>query len=416
MLFLQLRLQQAAYTTQMNILFICDEYPPGPNGGIGSITRSLATELAQQGHRVCIAGLYSYEFGGLDYEERDAVNVWRFRYGFRLGKSTLLYKLQRNLPAFLKRLLFAQRDFSRYCKALEEIIAAYRIDIIEHPDWISYGYNLGLKSVSLPSYKVPVILKLHGSRTYLETLQHQSVKPRFRKIDEQLLHRADNVVAVSRFTATVNEKIFQLPRSITVLYNGVQVPAEVPSNSRRHNTVVFAGSLVAQKGIFQLMKAWPLVLRQHPDAQLIVLGKGAQGPARELLSDTARQSVHFLGHQSMEEVRRQMQSASLAVLPSYSETFGLVAIEAMSTACPTIFTNRTAGPEIICDGAEGFLVDPDQVAEIAETIIKLLRDPLLRQRIGAAGRKKVLSEFDISICAAKHISHYQQVIQNYKCE
>jgi glycosyltransferase involved in cell wall biosynthesis len=397
----------------MNILFICDEYPPGPNGGIGSITRSLATELAQQGHAVFVAGLYSHEFGGKDYEELEGVKIWRFRYGFRLGKSKILYKVQRKLPSLVKRTLFARSSFREYCTAIETIITQYQIELIEHPDWISYGYDLGLSDVSLPKGNTPLILKLHGSRTYLGYLNNKSIHSAFRSIDASLLQRADDVVAVSQFTADLNKKLFQYPNKISVLYNGLKVPPYADPIGRATDRVVFAGTLVAQKGIYQLVRAWPLVLKQKPDAQLFILGKGDQEPLRKLISETHQKSIRFLGHQPFEGVQQQLSLATLAVLPSYNETFGLVAIEAMGTGCPTIFTKRSAGPEIINDGIDGLLVDPDNLNEIAEKIITLMEDATLRETIGRAGREKVLAAFDIRVCAAKHLAHYQHVIDAY---
>lgn len=399
----------------MNILFICDEYPPGPNGGIGSITRSLATELVRQGHSVCVAGLYSYEFGGKAYEEQDGVKIWRMYYGFRLGSSAFLYKLQRNLPASIKRICFAKKDFRNYCRFIENIVVQEQINIIEHPDWISYGYDLGLEDVRLPATKVPVLLKLHGSRTYFDATLGKAENLRQKNIDRQLMQRADSIVAVSKFTAQLNQQLFPDCPEIGVLYNGVPLQ-EFPQAERPGKIVIFAGSLVEKKGIFQLMKAWPAVLERIPDAQLIVLGKGDQGPLKALVPVDMRSSLHFLGHRSGEEVSTQMRSASVAALPSYSETFGLVAIEAMRSGCATIFTTRTCGPEIIEDEKEGLLVDPDDVTGISDKIVRLLLNTELRQRLAIAGHEKVRACFEISDCVRQHVRHYEVMISNFeKC-
>ena len=79
----------------MNILYICDEYPPGKNGGIGTMVQVLGRELVKQGHNVHVAGLYGYRYGSSDYEEDKGVRVYRLRYGLnlRLNEKNRLYNI-----------------------------------------------------------------------------------------------------------------------------------------------------------------------------------------------------------------------------------------------------------------------------------------------------------------------------------
>jgi glycogen synthase len=63
----------------MNILYICNEYPPGRHGGIGSATKNLVEEMAGNGHKVFVAGLYYPGYGQADYEEKDNIKIWRRR-------------------------------------------------------------------------------------------------------------------------------------------------------------------------------------------------------------------------------------------------------------------------------------------------------------------------------------------------
>ncbi|GAA4448264.1 glycosyltransferase family 4 protein [Rurimicrobium arvi] len=399
----------------MNILFICDEYPPGLTGGIGIITQSLAKEMVRQGHTVHVAGLYAHDYGGASYYEDEGVHVWKVFYGWRMPAIPLLYSAQRKLPGALKRILFAKSDFKRYTRFIEELINKYKIDIVEHPDWVSYAYHMGLKNPVLPGLSIPVLLKFHGSQSYMSDVLHTKLRWQDARTDRQLIERADALSAVSAFAAGINKKLFDLQQTISVLYNGIRLP-ERPTLPRDKRTVLFAGSLVPNKGVFQLVKAWPLVLREVPDAKLIILGKGNQEPLKQMLSDETLRSVVFRGHQPREVLLQHMRTATLSLLPSFTETFGLVAIESMSNYCPTIFTKRTCGPEIIRDGAEGLLVDPDNIEEIARKTILLLTDEQLRDELAIKGRAKVEQLFDISKCAADHIQLYTRVTGNYKNE
>src|SRR5476651_1059807 len=65
----------------MNILYLCDEYPPGHHGGIGTSVQLLARELVKQGHKVIVAGLYSLGYGGENKYEDEGVKIYRFRMG-----------------------------------------------------------------------------------------------------------------------------------------------------------------------------------------------------------------------------------------------------------------------------------------------------------------------------------------------
>jgi glycosyltransferase involved in cell wall biosynthesis len=104
----------------------------------------------------------------------------------------------------------------------------------------------------------------------------------------------------------------------------------------------------------------------------------------------------------------------VAIFPSYSETFGLVAIEAMSMECPTIFTSRASGKEIIDDGVSGFLIDPDHIQEMADIILSVLNNKSLQENLGKCGKQEVESRFNIHHSAQEHIEYYQQTIAHFK--
>jgi hypothetical protein len=150
----------------MNLLYICDEYPPGPNGGIGSMVQVLAREMTRQGNRVFVVGLYTYHYGGAGYEEDQGVKVWRLRYGLKLPDTgnSFWYKLQRKLSPPLQRLK-RRKAFERFIDFIQTLISSERIDIIEVPDWNSFAYDIGFR-VEWPAFPVPLIVKSHGSHTY----------------------------------------------------------------------------------------------------------------------------------------------------------------------------------------------------------------------------------------------------------
>jgi glycogen(starch) synthase len=123
----------------MNILFVCDEYPPGRNGGIGSMVRNLAVEFVRQGHQVFVVGLYPHGYGGDDFFIDEGVKVWRKKYVTDIGlisntfslKDKILLKLLR-VTGILK--MDAKWSAQKLFSFIGQLIKQYKIDIIEIPD------------------------------------------------------------------------------------------------------------------------------------------------------------------------------------------------------------------------------------------------------------------------------------------
>jgi len=88
----------------------------------------------------------------------------------------------------------------------------------------------------------------------------------------------------------------------------------------------------------------------------------------------------------------------------------------MSLGCPVIFTERASGPELIDNGENGLLVDPDNIDMIAGSIVRLLSEKELRDSYSRKGRETILEKFNIKKSAAEHLSLYRKVIEVYNQE
>lgn len=397
----------------MNILFICDEYPPGKNGGVGTVVQVLARELVRQGHKVFVAGLYAHSYGQKDYEEDQGVKVWRFRYGINLHlpHGHILHKAFNRIPQSIKQHLNGQKAFHVFTEFIHSLIDNQQIDIIEAPDWNTFAMRIGF-TVKWPTFKVPMVVKLHGSYTYLAHEMHTPAKPWLTAIDRALYERADALCAVSAYTADKCKALFQIKKNIRVLYNGIETMPDLPIK-KENTTVIFTGTLISLKGIFQLIKAWNLVNKQLPQAKLLIFGKGTTEPLRKLVHAGASNTVHFKGHIPRQELFKQLASATVAVFPSYTETFGMGPVEAMGAGCPVIFTKRASGPEIISDKVNGELIDPDNIEEISASIIRIISRPDLQKQYSEKGKETVREKFSISTSAHNHIDYYTEVIRHY---
>lgn len=399
----------------MNILFICDEYPPGKNGGIGTMVQVLGRELVKQGHQVTVIGLYPYYYGQKDYEVDRGVEVHRLRYGIKLSgdAESRLNRIQNRLPKVFQKWLYGKKTFRNLTQFIDRLIVLKDIDIIEIQDWNTFNIFNGI-TPKWKKFNVPFVVKANGCYTYFCNELNQKTDKRLEKIDKLLYQRADAVTAVSNYTANKVTQIFELQKSVSVLYNSVEVPTSLVEVSREDETVIFTGSLIEKKGIFSLLKSWNLVHKERPNAQLYIFGKGETDNLKKLLNDSSLHSVHFMGHTSRDLIYEFLSKATLAVFPSYSETFGFCAAEAMSVGCPTIYTKRSCGPEIVRDNIEGLLVDPDNIEEISTKILQLMGDKVLQKQFSLKGYGSVAERFNIEKSAKDHIDTYGEVMKNFK--
>lgn len=396
----------------MNILFICDEYPPGKNGGIGTMVQVLGRELVKQGHQVTVIGLYSYYYGQKDYEVDRGVEIHRLRYGLNFGRKerNLFYKVIEKLPDWIKRKLNGKKAFNLFIEKIHRTVDEKDIDVIEIQDWNTFVFNIGF-DVRWPEFKVPFIVKSNGSYTYFCDETGMKGKEKFLNIDRELYQRADALSSVSHYTESVNRRLFQYDKDVKILYNCIETSFDFEMEvEREKRTIIFTGTLIAKKGIFSLLKAWNIVNERYPDAELKVYGKGETSTLFTLLNQKASATVHFLGHTTRDNLYKELNKATAAIFPSYSECFALAPLEALAVGCPVINTSRASGKELITDGENGSLIDPDNIQEIADKMIDLFENEELKTRYSVNGRKTIEKKFNIAKSVQEHIRFYTEVI------
>jgi glycosyltransferase involved in cell wall biosynthesis len=135
-----------------------------------------------------------------------------------------------------------------------------------------------------------------------------------------------------------------------------------------------------------------------------------------LLDADQRDTVQFYDHVSREELQHALSSAWLSVFPSYAEAFAIAPMEAMLCGCPTIYSQRGSGPELMQDGRDGLLIDPDNTDQLAEAIVRLLEDDQLARRLGEAGRQRVKDRFTVGRAVTANEVFYRDTIDAFKAE
>ena len=192
------------------------------------------------------------------------------------------------------------------------------------------------------------------------------------------VHRARRVVVPSRFTASeVETRLGVDPDRITVCYNGA--PDWAPrSDWPELGHILFVGSLTARKNVGLLLEAYRRLLEgDETDSvpPLILAGPPTTQAADWLTAidePPLRGRVHCTGYIDESALRELYEGASVLVLPSFHEGFGLPVVEAMTIGVPVVASDRGALPEVVGDA--GLLIDPNEPIELALAIRRMLTD------------------------------------------
>lgn len=149
------------------------------------------------------------------------------------------------------------------------------------------------------------------------------------------------------------------------------------------------------KGVGHVIQALPAVLSAVPDAYYVVVGDGDDRGRLERMAVEAgvRDRVLFVGTMADEELAGYYQACDAFVMPSLSEGFGIVFVEAMSHGKPVVAANSGATPELVEDGVTGLLVEYGNVLALASSLAHLLTHQEDRQRMGEAGRRRVEAQY-----------------------
>lgn len=240
----------------------------------------------------------------------------------------------------------------------------------------------------------------------------------------QMLDKITNInIAVSQAVANflIQNKISQ-PHKIKVIHNGIALTPErhidkitldiITQYGLKKQDVIIGtvGSLNLQKDTAALIKAMPRVMTKLPQAKLVLVGSG---PLKHRLQKLAHKlgisdRVIFTG--AIRNVAGITQLFTTFVLPSRSEAFGICILEAMKAGVPVIATRVGGIPEIITDNRNGILVEAGDSKTLASSIIRLVNDKKLQQKLIKAGEETV-KNFSIGKMVQATVSLYKDLIE-----
>jgi phosphatidylinositol alpha-1,6-mannosyltransferase len=212
------------------------------------------------------------------------------------------------------------------------------------------------------------------------------------------VRHADEVVAVSPYTAGLITATGSIPASMTLISPGVDLPSDSTSLTADRPTFLTISRIAERyKGHDVLVRALPLVRAKVPRVEWIVIGDGPLRPGVEQLASSyaVADSIEFLGSVSDERRDEWLRRAEVLAMPSRlpggglpGEGFGIVYLEAGAYGMPVVAGNVGGGAHAVADGESGLLVDPTDSVAVAEAITRLLLDRELAERLGRGGQRR----------------------------
>lgn len=198
--------------------------------------------------------------------------------------------------------------------------------------------------------------------------------------------RADGIVVISEYTkGRVTARLGLDPNRVTVCYPGAPDwrPRTEPSAA---GPILFVGTVEPRKNVPGLLRAYAELLARMPHApDLVLAGRipPRAGIQAEIAGLSLARRVRAEGYVTDERRQRLYREASMLVVPSFDEGFGITAVEAMTLGVPVIAARRGALPEVVGDA--GLLVDPEDHGALADAMAHVLWDAAARRRLAEAG-------------------------------
>lgn len=201
-----------------------------------------------------------------------------------------------------------------------------------------------------------------------------------------------------------------------IIGNPVSVPAALPTLPRGPaRTVLFIAWLQKEKGVLDLVRAMPAVMRAMPDASFVIAGRsvaGSETPGsiqRLARSLGVEHALRFAGWVKGEEKNRLLRQSDVFVLPSYCEGLPIALLEAMAWGVPAVATRVGGIPDVIEDRVNGLLVDAGEPSALARAIVDLLADDALRRAVREAAHRDVATRYRVDAVIAELETLYREL-------
>jgi glycosyltransferase involved in cell wall biosynthesis len=277
-------------------------------------------------------------------------------------------------------------EVARYALVVASLTRARAFDVVHAHDWLTVPAGIAAARLS----GRPLVFHVHASEY---DRSGENVNTRVRDIEQLGLDAADRIVCVSHFTAGILKRRYRVdPRKLRVVHNAV-LQKEQASQWHVPKTidepiVLFLGRVTFQKGPDYFLEAAARVVRAEPRVKFVMSGSGDMLPT--MVERAARmglaRNIFFTGFLRGRDVERMYAMASIYVMPSVSEPFGISPLEAIALDVPVIVSRQSGVSEILKSALK---VDFWNVNDIADKIIAVLRHQALGRQLREDGKEEI---------------------------
>jgi N-acetyl-alpha-D-glucosaminyl L-malate synthase BshA len=347
----------------MKIAILTYNFPPKWLSGTEIAAYNIAKYLAKRGHSVYV--VTSRDKGLPDTETEDGFQIHRTSFPKIKFLGCIIFWL--NIIPILKKI---------------------------GPDVI-HSQMIGMGVPALAAGKFfgkPYVIWGQGSDVYLYRRYE-------RLILRPVLKNADAMIALTEhMKGKIEEyygiKSFVIPNGIDLdRFNNLsketlRIRFQIGKDEK---VIIYVGRLHSVKGLEYLITAMNLIKDKEPNARIILIGDGSEKEKlKTIVKNLMLESrINFFGGVPNQKIPEYLTASDVFVLPSLSESFGIVNLEAMASGLPVVTTKVGGLPEIVTEGENGFLVEPKNPQQLAEKILFLLKNDELRLKMSLNNREKV---------------------------
>ena len=396
----------------MRILHVIPTYYPAIRfGGPIISVHELNKALVRKGIKVTVCtsnyGLENKSKGKSFSETVDGVTVWYF-----------------SCLTFFDFLSPTGYQFSPTLrKWLEEHVKKY--DLVH----ISAVWNYPVLAGARGAYEAgkPYILSPRGA-LYPYTFKKKFWKKRiyFQLVVKKILERTSAIHYTTEDEKEQCHEFLGLKNRAVVVPNGLDLSEFSNSPSKKEffnkfphlagkKLILYLGRINWKKGVDILIEAFSVIARERKDVYLVLVGEDDGDGYKARMQSLAKklgiaERVTFTGILTGREKLAAYRAAEIFILPSYSENFGMVVIEAMACKCPVIISNRVGIYREVQQAEAGIIIEP-AVSDIVKAIKLLIDNKELRKRISEDGYKLVKNQYDIDKVAENMIEVYENIVR-----
>ncbi|MFD7525786.1 1,4-alpha-glucan branching protein domain-containing protein [Paenibacillus chitinolyticus] len=398
----------------LRVLVLAWEFPPHLIGGLGRAVGDLTAQLARDGHTVHVITCRR------DGETSDS--LWN---GVHVHRVEVLQSSES--PDFLDWVFSLNIAMILRVERLLEENQGLRFDILHAHDWLVYYVARDCRQ----ALRLPLVATLHATEhgRKLGRLD-DPVSRKIHAAESSLAELADKLIVCSDSMAEEVTSLFNRKKSgLTVIPNGLPAASDAEMSREPHpvpacagdsgrplrstfakRRILYLGRLVPEKNVPLLLAAFPYILEQFPEAELLIAGTGPEAASLNRLAAPFGDRVRFTGFADEAAKAGLWAEADVCAIPSLYEPFGIVALEAMRAGVPLVAADSGGLAGLVEDGVDGFRLPPADPRAWAGKICLLLGDPELAALFTKRASVKLHTCFNMKEIGDATTNVYQSAI------